>query len=246
MKYNEIRDAFSGKPLLTRSDLGEYICAHKPELKDTSVGWLLYDMQKNKVIDRVAHNTYKLYTGDIVLKEYISDLSDKAIGITKLIKETYPEVVFSVWETQAYNEFANHQIWRNFIFVEVEKWLEESVFNALCEHTNYRILFKPSKKEIVLYSEDVTVSVLTLTTEAPISDNQACLEKLLVDLFANPLVSQIVSRGDYPGIYKEAFLKYKINYKMMIRYARRRGKANEIMSFIENETNIKMVRGIPL
>jgi len=246
MKYNEIRDAFSDKPLFTRSDFAKYVCAHKPELKDTSVGWLLYDMQKNNIINRVAHNMYKLHTSEEELHNYNNDLSDNAINIINLVKEKYPELEFIVWETRAYNEFANHQLWRNFIFVEVEKWLEESVFNALCEHTDYRVLFKPSKKEIVLYSEDVTVSVLTLTSEAPTCDNQVRLEKLLVDLFANPLVDRIVSRGDYPGIYKEAFLKYKINYKMMLRYARRRGKADEIVSFMENETNSKMVGGIPL
>ena len=246
MKYSEIRDAFQDKPLFTRSDLVKYLCIHKPDLKDSSVGWLLYDLQKHNVISHIAHNSYKIHTDEKPLRVYKADLSDKVIDITSFIKKKYPEVAFIVWETHAYNEFANHQLWRNFIFVEAEKWLEESVFNALCERIENRVLFKPSKKEIVLYSEDATVSVLTLTSEAPICDNQARLEKLLVDLFANPLVDRIVSRGDYPGIYKEAFLKYKINYKMMLRYARRRGKADEIMSFMENETNIKMVGGIPL
>jgi len=68
---------------------------------------------------------------------------------------------------------------------------------------------------------------------------------MLVDLFANPIIDQIVNPSDYPGIYKEAFLKYSINFKMMLRYARRRGKADKITSFMENNTNIKMVGGVP-
>ena len=246
MNYDEIRGAFSEKPLLTRSDLVDYIRSGKPEIKETTAGWILYDMRKNDVIDRVAHNTYMLHTNVKPLPDFNPDLSDEAIDITNFIKNRYPEVFFIVWETLAYNEFANHQMWRNFIFVEVEKWLEESVFNALYENTDYTVLYKPSKKEITTYSSNVTVSVLTLTSEAPVTDWHAKLEKMLVDLFANPLIDRIVSPGDYPGIYKESFLKYSINLKMMLRYARRRGKADKIISFMVNSANIKMVEGMPV
>jgi len=148
VKYDEIRSAFSEKPLLTRSDLVEYICSSKPGIKETSAGWILYNMRKSDVISRVAHNTYMLHTNGKPLPYFSHDLSDEAIDIIDFIKNRYPEVVFIVWETRAYNEFANHQMWRNFIFVEVEKWLEESVFNALHEHTVYTVLYKPNKMEI--------------------------------------------------------------------------------------------------
>jgi hypothetical protein len=245
MKYNEIHDVFSEKPLFTRSDFIEYIHSHKPNLKDTSASWLLYDMCKKKMIERISYNAYRLHTGENSHHNYSHDLSDEAIDIINFIKSRYPEIIFIVWETRAYNEFTNHQVWRNFIFVEVEKWLEESVFNALYEHTDYKVLYKPNRKEITVYSSDVTVSVLTLTSEAPVDGKYAKLEKMLVDLFANSLIDGIVNRGDYPGIFKEAFLKYNINYKMMLRYARRRGKADKISCFMENSANINMVGGVP-
>ena len=89
-----------------------------------------------------------------------------------------------------------------------------------------------------MYSGVVTVSVLPLTSEAPTNGYNASLEKLLVDLFANKLIDKIISRGDYPGIFEEAFTRYNINLNMMLRYAKRRNKADEVMSFIKHQTNI--------
>ena len=89
-----------------------------------------------------------------------------------------------------------------------------------------------------MYSGDVTVSVLPLTSEAPIYGYNTRLEKLLVDLFANKLLDKIISRGDYAGIFEEAFSRYNINLNMMLRYAKRRNKADEVMSFMKHKTNI--------
>lgn len=78
--------------------------------------------------------------------------SDEAVNILESVKARFPLLTFIVWETRAFNEFANHQMARNFIFIEVEKPLGESVFNTLHEQNNCTTLYKPSVKEIVLYS----------------------------------------------------------------------------------------------
>ena len=146
----------------------------------------------------------------------------------------FPEITIIVWETRAFNEFTNHQLARNIIFVEVEKPYSEFVFEALHEKGDYNVLYKPNEKEITMYAGDTTVTVLPLTSEAPINGNSAKLEKLLVDLFANSLLDKVISIGDFLGIYKEAVSKYNINYSIMLRYAKRRGKGTEIQSIMES------------
>ncbi|HYE82238.1 MAG TPA: DUF6577 family protein [Clostridia bacterium] len=239
MNYsNEISSAFSNKSVFTRNELKDYIKTQNPTLKDSTVGWILYDLCQQHVIQRVAHDTFKIYDKDSSQKDYKADLSEDAGYILEFLKQQFPLLAFIIWETRAYNEFANHQMARNFIFVEVEKPLGESVFNALHEKNNYTTLYKPSAKEIALYSGTVTVSVLPLTSEAPVNGFNATLEKLLVDLFANKLLDRIVSRSDYPEIYEEAFSKYSINYNLMIRYAKRRNRDAEIKTFIKEKTKI--------
>ena len=238
--YEKISSAFSDKPLFTRSEFTDYIRINNPTLKDNSFGWLLYDLCQKRIIEHVAYNAYRVYTGEFSLKGYETMLSDEASGILEFIRKKFPLITFIVWETRAYNEFANHQMARNFIFIEPEKLLCESVFNAVHEQGEYSTLYKPGEKEIALYSSDVTVCVLPLITEAPITDHSTTLEKLLVDLFANKLLDRIISRGDFAGIYEEAFSRYKVNYNLMQRYAKRRNKADEIMCFIEQKTEISM------
>lgn len=240
MNYsNEISSAFSNKPIFTRNELKDYIKTQNPMMKDSTFGWILYDLCQQHVIQRVAHDTFKIYDNvSSSLKNYSVDLSDDTDYILEFLKKQFPLLAFVIWETRAYNEFANHQMTRNFIFVEVEKPLGESVFNALHEQNNYTTLYKPSVKEIAMYSGDVTVSVLPLTSEAPINGFDTTLEKLLVDLFANKLLDRIVSRSDYPEIYEEAFSKYNVNYNLMIRYAKRRNKDTEIKTFIKEKTKI--------
>jgi len=239
MNYSqEIRYAFSDKPQFTRSEFIDYIRISNPALKENSFGWLIYNLCKNHIIERVEHNTYRIYSEDRLLKNYDAVLSDDAFCILKLLKNLFPLVTFIIWETRAYNEFANHQLARNHIFIESEKLLCESIFNAVREHSNNTVLYKPSPKEIEMYSGDVTVSVQPLTSEAPINGCRTSMEKLLVDLFANKLLEKIISRGDYPGIYEEAFSRYNIRINMMLRYAKRRSKADEVLSFLKYKTTI--------
>jgi len=240
--YEEVSSVFSDKPLFTRSEFTDYIRINNPTLKDNSFGWLLYDLCQKRIFEHVSYNAYRVYTGEISLKGYEPMLSDEASGILEFVRKKFPLITFTVWETRAYNEFANHQMARNFIFVEPEKLLYESVFNAIHEQGDYVTLCKPCEKEIALYADDVTVCVLPLITEAPIIDHNTTLEKLLVDLFANKLLDRIISRGDFAGIYEEAFSKYKVNYNLMQRYAKRRNRADEIKRFIGQKTDVSVHR----
>ena len=236
-----VSSAFSNKPTLTRNEIKAYVQTQRPRLKDSTFRWLLYSLCSKRIIQHVAHDAYRIYAGDSLLQGYSADLSNDAVAVRAFLKKRFPLLMFIIWETRAFNEFANHQIVRNYIFIEVEKPLSENVFDAIREESKHTVLYKPGKKEIALYSGDVTVSVLDLTSDAPVDGYDAKLEKLLVDLFANKLLEQIVSRGDYPGIFEEAFAKYRINYNIMRRYARRRNKHDVIKGFIEDKTSITIV-----
>ena len=240
--YDEIRAAFASVPLFTRGELINYIKKDKPLAKDSTIGWILYELNKKQVIQRVAHDVYRIYPEDDSLIEFNANLTNVASDIIESLQRQFPLLTYIVWETYLFNEFANHQLMRNFIFVEVEKLLCESVFSTLSSQNEYITLCKPTVKEIALYSGDITVSVLPITSEAPVSGHNVRLEKLLVDLFANKLLDQIINRSEYSGIYEEAFSRYVINFNMLLRYARRRNKDQEITQFINDKTDITVIR----
>jgi len=176
----------------------------------------------------VSRNQYALYREDTAKNDYSAIETSEGAAVKSFLAKQFPQLDYAVWETYALNEFLNHQLARNHIFVEVEKPLEESIFAALRKWTNYTVLLKPSGNDLYLYSGDLTIIVSTLTSEAPIAKHEIRIEKLLVDLLANKLISQIISPSEIPNIFTMAFSRYNINRSALLRYARRRGLEQEI------------------
>ena len=176
----------------------------------------------------------------LVKESYHYDLSETAKNISLSIQKRFPLVNYQIWELYQINEFVNHQMAHNTIFVDVENELEESIFNFLFEDYQH-VLFKPTFNEYYKYSKDETIVVKKLISESPSFVNeyhQASLEKILVDLFGKGISGSIISQSEYKAIYEDCFKKYQINTSALFRYARRRGNNKTIMKFIEENTNI--------
>ena len=200
----------------------------------------IYNILKKKcdsgVISRAGRGRFSSSAG----KEYFYELSDTTKNVVALIQENYPLVDFQVWELYQMNEFVNHLLTKNTIFVEVENMLDESVFNLLFDRYPH-VLHNPDVEEYYKYAGDETIIVHRLISEAPPpfgQYRQASLEKLLVDLFGRGLSGSILSRSEYRAIYEDSFQKYNINQGRMFRYARRRGIEKTIRDFIRGETTI--------
>ena len=175
-------------------------------------------------------------------KDYCYDLSDTAKNISTVIQTQFPFVDFQIWELYQMNEFVNHQMAKNAIFVDVEKTLDESIFHRLFEIYPH-VLLNPSVNEYYKYARDDTIIVRKLISEAPPcfgEYRQASLEKLLVDLFGRGITGSIISRSEYRVIYEDSFKKYNINQAKMFRYSRRRGIEKTIRDYIRKETNITL------
>ena len=175
-------------------------------------------------------------------KNYSYDLSETAKAVSSAVQGQYPLVDFQIWELYQMNEFVNHQMAKNTIFVEVENMLDESVFNQLFEAYPH-VLLNPSTAEYYKYSGDETIVVRRLISEAPPGFGeyrQVSLEKLLVDLFGRGITGAIISRSEYRAIYEDVFKKYNINQAKLFRYARRRGIEKQIQEYIRKETNITL------
>ena len=80
-----------------------------------------------------------------------------------------------------------------------------------------------------------------LTTEAPKGQKASWhtrLEKMLVDIMAEPLLLASISRAEYPHIYEDAFDRYIVDEKGLFRYATRRKVTKKIKELIRKETDI--------
>ena len=174
---------------------------------------------------------------------YDYEYSELAVIIQKLIYERHPFLEYRIFELVQMNEFLNHQIAHNAVFVFVEADLGDFVFETLKEKYPGKVLLNPSVKEYHLYWQDDLIIVGKLLTEAPKGKKavwHTCLEKMLVDMTAEKVIKTTFSEAEYPGVLEQAFQKYIIDESQMFRYAKRRHVKDDILKIIQNQTGIKL------
>ncbi|MBQ9329118.1 MAG: hypothetical protein IJ225_11385 [Solobacterium sp.] len=222
----------------TTSEFADALYKQSPQMARSTIYQILRNLCEEGEITRTSRGHFSISR----IEDYSYPLSNTGKEIASFISKSYPLVTFQIWELYQMNEFVNHQISRNTVFVEVETMHDESVFNLLFE--NYpHVLLNPTKEEYYRYSGKETIVVKKIISEAPPSYGemkQATLEKILVDLFARGISGSIISKSEYPAIYEDSFKRYHINQPKMFRYARRRGIEGKIRTFIHEQTSINL------
>ena len=225
-------------PSFSTKEFSEALRKNYPDIGRSTI----YDLLRKKCASGEIYRTSRGHFVRDSKKEYSYEPSKTVKGIVSLIKKNYPQVDFQVWELFQMNEFVNHLLAKNTIFIEVENILDESIFNLL--FNNYpHVLYNADIEEYYKYAGAETIVVQRLISEAPPTYgqyHQATLEKLLVDLFSRGISGSILPRLEYRAIYEDSFQKYNINQAKMFRYARRRGIEKPIQDFIHKETNINL------
>jgi len=141
------------------------------------------------------------------------------------------------------NDFLNHLIGRNTVFVQVEKESGGAVFRYLQDRF-MNVIYKPSVKEFELYCVKDSIVVIDLISEAPIRrDNPYAitLEKMLVDMHCDRIIQLTYSNAEYPDVVEDAKNNYQLDKRKMLRYARRRNKGKEIESYLEADSHRRAV-----
>ena len=175
---------------------------------------------------------------------YISMISRDTRKIIEEVSKKYPYIKFQVWELRSLNEFVNHLISKNVIYIDVENDGCEFVYGFLQEKYKKRLLLKPNKKELMYYLSNDDIIINKLVSEAPENKDDihvATLEKIIVDIFTGKVLKSTISRTEYKNVIERAFSKYLINQRQLFRYARRRNKEKELIDFINQKTNVKLI-----
>lgn len=213
-----------------------------PSFKETQLRYLMGTLHDSRLIVRVGRNQYKKVGKEPMKNDFTGVYSHAALQVIQYMQKQFPLLSYRVWELSWLNEFFNHQVAHNQIFLEVEKEGCDFVFSSLAEKFPGRVLLRPKAQEILQYGTDDGVIIDRLVTEAPKSDGepyQVPLEKLIVDLFANK--SLMLSKGDYSTAIETMFAKYRIDQVSMLRYARRRNKVRELFGFLRDKTSIELL-----
>jgi len=167
---------------------------------------------------------------------HIPVLSDSAVRIVDYLANELPLVKTCIWETRWLHGWMNMQPPSNWIIVETEREVLESVFYRLTDISN-AVFLEPNWKVVDLYvlqhheaviikpllSGALTLPVGKLTTAAP--------EKMLVDIVAEPNLFR-AQHGELDLIFANAFREVPIDQVKMLRYALRRRRYDVVIGLI--------------
>lgn len=225
----------------SRSELMETMKNDGKNISEASFKVELQKLLKEGSIIRVGRNAYCVAKDGVGVYSY--EYSDDAKNIAKILKQKFPLLNFTIMDFVQLNEFLNHQLAHNVIFVSVEDDLGSFVFDALKEVYPGKVLINPTPEMYHKYWYDDMIVIGKLISESPVGQQEKWntrIEKLLVDLITNAILKSSVSESELPNIYEEAFAKYAIDESCMFRYAKRRGAEKKIREFIRDNTNVEL------
>lgn len=200
--------------------------------------WRIYELVNKGVLHRVSRGLYSLSESEG--KAYIPEINKSLKYLSGIIHNKFPFIDFCIWSTKWLNEFMLHQPSKFYTIVEVEKEVMESVFHTF-KGQGKEVFLDPSEDIINNYVVNASepIIIARLTTEAPIQKvNKVVtqtIEKLLVDIYCDPIIFAAQQGAELKRIYQTVFDKYNVNDAKMFRYASRRNRRGKIGSFIKRE-----------
>ncbi|NJO03657.1 MAG: hypothetical protein HC880_20025 [Bacteroidia bacterium] len=199
------------------------------------IDWLKRDIEEEK-----HPNTRPKVIRADTLPEFTPILTPELKHLYRQIKEQFPFLDFAIWTTRWLNHWVEHLAGKFYTLVEVEGDHEEAhaVFSFLKSKEEYpEVFLDPDAKEIenyLGYTQD-TLIVRNLREDAPIVRHLipiASLEKILVNIFCEPILFAMYQEEELENIYVNVFTNYQLDEQKMIQYAESYNQANEIQQFI--------------
>jgi len=190
-------------------------------------------MVQEGILERIGRGKFVLGKE----QKYRPEITAQLKRIYNKVHKEFPFLDLCIWNTSVLNEFMVHQPFRFFTLVETDKDAQSPVFHYLRD--SHSAVFLDPDSEILenyLPENKTPVFVRSLVSEAPLQTvdgvKTATLEKILVDLFCEPELFNAYQGSELSNIYRGAFERYTVNHNRLLRYARRRGKQNELQGYL--------------
>ena len=224
------------KDFFTRVD---YYSAMQSEYGSENVHALSYSLRKNVANGTIIHIGRNQYAFPQSKRAYSPVYSSETLAVANEILSEYPDIEFQIFELIQLNAFVNHQFAHNTIFISVENALIDYVFDSLRRMHPGQIMLKPKVDDYYKYLVDNQLVITRLPSESPkgiFEKWQSRLEKILVDISVDKLLSRIIPESEYDNIFSESLRHYYIDIGSMERYASRRGALDKFKTILNEYT----------
>lgn len=197
----------------------------------TTVQWCLYDLREKNIIERVSRGVYRLSNKS----QFRFVTNEQIVQIDKLIKQKYPFIRYCIWSGNSLTSLMHHIAINNAVYVEIERDVVDSVFNAL-KGVNDNVFINPDNALMERYvdlSQNIII-VKTLVSEAPLEKIDEIpipsFEKVLVDICFDTDF-QYLAGSELHNIIDNA-RQYPLDNSRLLRYASRKNKREHMQKLL--------------
>lgn len=203
----------------------EYVAEMKNEY-DLTDDQISYDLRRRLKTGEIVRQGWGQYAEASEKQMYHFQYSDLSNEIAGILSEEFYDPEFRIFEFVQLNDFMNHLVGRNTIFLSVENELIDYVFEKMFDIFPGKVLLKPKINDYFRYHQDNGIIIYRLPSEAPGGIDERWhirIEQLLTDVLVDKLISAIVPEEEKSNIINGAFDRFFVDEKTMIRYAKRKG-----------------------
>ena len=227
--------------VFSRKELLLDISRQQMGIKSSAISLQINRMVASGILQRTGRGEYM--ATKVSLPEFVYRPSQFEQAVFAKLKKTFPFADFCIWSPKVLIPFMVNVPNVNYLFVDVEKDVMESAFNALqCMELSRNILLAPSLIECNRYLTGTdSIVVRHLIGQSPLTIVDGCtvprLEKILVDVIGD---NELFFANGYEtyNIFEFALERNHINKSKLLRYASRRNrreKVEQIIREIKNE-----------
>lgn len=183
----------------------------------------------------VGHDSY-LWARDTDLRPYSPVLSAMASQVLGEMSKKYGRMNYTLFELNWLNDFLNHLLGRNALFIMVERLYAPFVFEFLSERHGSGVLLNPSVEDFFRYANDHMLFVVRKPSQGPVNrlmPHVAPPEQWLADILADERMSASFEGAELPQIFSAFTNRYAVNRSALFRYAQRRGVDERVRNLLK-------------
>ncbi len=231
---------FTEQSILERADLLHQLRNIYPDATTETLVWHIHDFKRKGYIESPGRGVYKL----IQSEKFKPTLGEFLKRIAALLAQELPLVNNCIWETHWVSNWMELQSPGNWIIVEVDKDVLETVFQML-SNLFPKVFLQPNQHVVELYVLPLHEAIIVkpLRSASPVvmagAITIATPEKILVDIVAEPCLFR-AQQAELSNIYHRAFESVGINQTKMLRYARRRHRYDIVFNLIPDQKRLSL------
>lgn len=228
----ELKENIRNKDIISSDELFELIYSFYGRISKSYIYSVVSKMIDNEIIYRLDSKTYT------TIKK--RDFHYQLVGedITSII-DGYRD--YSVWDSNILNKWINHLLNSVVTFIEVDKDMINFVFEELKSKSIPNVLLNPSKKEFDKYFNSHVIVVRPLMKSLMEKNHSISIERMIVNIYADKLLNQIISYGEKRDMLNEIFKTYHVNLNKLFYIAKKKKIYQEFNAFLFDNVEARYI-----